>query len=100
MHPARFQSGRRAVSGPIIIETTNSKIEVTGSDSSCITFEGIGQLTADQPDVITGTLEGLQIGDSIDLVNTEVTSAILTGNSLTITTSGGQPCTYNVSGNL
>ena len=48
-----------------------------------------GTLDLAQPQGLTGTLSGWQIGDVIDFVSTSVTSAAISGATLTVTVSGG-----------
>ncbi len=77
--------------------------------SGSVTFEAnSGTLTIDpQPGVtpttlvnLTGQINGLAVGDIIDLANTTVTSASITGSTLTVTESNGSTLTYQVAGAL
>ena len=47
---------------------------------------------------LSGTLSGWQVGDVIDFVSTSVTSAGISGSTLTVTVSGGTTFTYQLAG--
>jgi len=56
-----------------------------------------GTLTLDNPSTFQSPMSGLAIGDTINFLNTQVTSATINGSVLTISTTS-QPLTYQVSG--
>ena len=51
-----------------------------------------------QPPGLSGTLSGWQVGDTIDFVSTSVSSATISGSTLTITVSGGATYSYQLAG--
>ncbi|MGA2893337.1 MAG: hypothetical protein ABSE22_10730 [Xanthobacteraceae bacterium] len=80
-------------SGGLLVLGTN--------DAGAIAFFGSGgTLKFDQPGNFTGTIEGLATGDTIDLANTGVTSAIISGSTLTVTESNNSTLTYTIAGSL
>ena len=63
------------------------------------TFGGTaGTLDLEQPQGLSGTISGWQVGDVIDFVSTSVTSAGISGSTLTVTVSGGSAFTYQLAG--
>ena len=72
-----------------------------GSDAQAIDFTGAGAtLSLGHPGKFTGAINGLQIGDVIDMVDTAVTGTpSVTGSSLTVDTGSG-PVTYQIHGEL
>jgi large repetitive protein len=67
---------------------------VTGSTVSFV--DGKGMLTLDNPSLFAGTISGLSIGDTIDLLGAgAVLSASISGNTLNVTTSS-QNLAYTV----
>jgi autotransporter passenger strand-loop-strand repeat protein len=72
---------------------------VSGGTASGVTFAGpSGTLDLAQPGGLSGTLSGWQNGDTIDFVSTSVTSAAISGSTLTITVSGGTSFSYQLAG--
>ncbi len=57
-----------------------------------------GTLDLGQPQGLSGTISGWQVGDVIDFVSTSVTSAGISGSTLTVTVSGGSAFTYQLAG--
>ena len=57
-----------------------------------------GTLDLEQPQGLSGTISGWQVGDVIDFVSTSVTSAGISGSTLTVTVSGGSAFTYQLAG--
>jgi autotransporter passenger strand-loop-strand repeat protein len=75
--------------------------EYISSDGTAqdVTFGGtFATLDLGSPSGLTGTISNWQVGDTIDFVNTSVTSANISGSTLTITTSGGQSFAYQLAG--
>jgi VCBS repeat-containing protein len=78
----------------------NATFELGGANAEAMTFTGAdARLKFDQPASVTGPIQGLVLGDIIDLANTAVTSDPLNGGVLTVNTSSG-PLTYQVAGDL
>ena len=78
-------------------------LEIGGSDAQTIAFSGAGgmlMLDNPTPTSFTGQINGLAFGDTIDLTNTRVTSAIISGSTLTVTESNSQTLTYHIAGSL
>jgi autotransporter passenger strand-loop-strand repeat protein len=79
----------------------NSTVEIVGSDAGHVTLLGANTtVVLDQPGSFAGNIEGLLLGDKIDFANTQVASALLSGNTLTITEADDDVLTYQVSGSL
>ena len=57
-----------------------------------------GTLDLEQPQGLSGTISGWQVGDVLDFVSTSVTSASISGSTLTVTVSGGSAFTYQLAG--
>jgi fibronectin-binding autotransporter adhesin len=73
--------------------------ELVGGTASGVTFaDTSGVLELYQPSNLSGTLSGWQIGDTIDFVGTSVTSASISGATLSVTVSGGATFTYQLAG--
>src|SRR5262249_17112302 len=65
-----------------------------------ITFQADGQLKLDQPATYSGTIAGLQGGDSIDFAGTLVRGAVISGATLVVTQTNNQLLTFQLaSGN-
>ena len=78
-------------------------LELGSTDAQTITLSGTGgTLKLDNPTTtsFTGHINGLAIGDIIDLTNTTVTSAVISGSTLTVTESNSSTLTYQVAGAL
>jgi autotransporter passenger strand-loop-strand repeat protein len=64
-----------------------------------VTFAGASAtLDIAQPAGLSGTISGWQAGDIIDFVSTSVTSAAISGSTLSITVSGGSTFSYQLAG--
>ena len=62
-----------------------------------VTFASTGGLLKlDQASGLSGTISGWAFGDSIDFVSATVTSAVVSGSTLTITETGGQTFSYHL----
>ena len=78
-----------------------STLELATSDSGTVTFtDPTGTLKFDIPTAFTGTIAGLEVGDTIDLYDTQVESASISGSTLTLRETNGQTLNYQVSGAL
>jgi hypothetical protein len=79
-----------------------SVVEIGGSAASgqTISFaDGNNELVKiDNPTAFNAALSNWMIGDTVDLAKTVVQSVALSGNTLTLTTAGGQTLSYQVSG--
>ncbi len=72
-------------------------LEAGGTVSQAITFSGDDTtLKVEQPSGLTGTLDGLAAGDTVDLVDTIATSATVSGTNLTVDIQGSAPLSYTV----
>ena len=79
-------------------------LEFSGTDTVPATFDGlIGTLKLDNatPTSFTGNIDGLVLGDTIDLANitpSSITSAVInaSGSTLTVTETNGTTLTYNI----
>ncbi len=61
-----------------------------GGTAHDVDFTGLsGTLLLDNTSGLTGTISNFEVGDAIDLLNTEVTSFDFDGSTLTLATSGG-----------
>ena len=98
---ATFAGGTISGSGPLTIGN-GANVEFSSSVSvPTISFSsGNGTLTLDNPSTFSSTnmIAGLVIGDTIDLRNTAVASATITGSTLKITETNNQMLSYQVSG--
>ena len=96
--------GTMVVTGPIgpsvvtsFFIDANSTLVIGGAANSEYSFNGSNAtLTLESPSTFTGTLAGLAIGDTIDLVNTAVNSATVSGKTLTIDESNGGVLNFNL----
>jgi hypothetical protein len=78
----------------------SSELELATANAETVSFSGAaGELRLDAPTSFTGTLSGFASGDSILLVSTNATQAVLSGSTLTVTLSGGTAETFHVAGN-
>ena len=85
--PQYIQSGGVA-SGTTVNRGGTEYISSDGTAQD-VTFGGtFATLDLGSPSGLTGTISNWQVGDTIDFVNTSVTSANISGSTLTITTSG------------
>ena len=99
-------------SNPIVNET-GAKLEATNGGTlyieSTITGSGIFTFNSDSTGTLkfdpsthnfSETIAGLVVGDTIDLVNTNVTSVTIIGSTLTVYVTGGGTLTYAIDGAL
>jgi probable HAF family extracellular repeat protein len=76
-------------------------LELGSSDAQAVMFDDASTLKLDQPADFTGPINGLAVGDIIDLTRTTITSTSLVGSTLTVTTESSEtPLTYQVAGAL
>ena len=67
--------------------------------ASGVTFGGsYATLDLVRPAGLSGTISGWQAGDIIDFVSTSVTSAVISGSTLSVTVSGGATFAYQLAG--
>lgn len=72
---------------------------INGADAQAVNFSGTGgTLALGQPANFTGHINGLAPGDIIDMVDTTVKSAVISGNTLTVTETDSTVLTYTISG--
>ena len=74
-----------------------------GADAQAVTFYSAGgtlKLDNPTPTTFTGHINGLIVGDTIDLINATATSAAISGSTLTVTESNKSTLTYTVAGSL
>jgi T5SS/PEP-CTERM-associated repeat protein/autotransporter passenger strand-loop-strand repeat protein len=70
-----------------------------GGAAAGVTFGGVSAtLDLAQPSGLTGAISNWQVGDAIDFLNTSVTSANVSGSTLTVNVSGGQAYSYQLIG--
>ena len=86
-------SGSATISG-------GGTLELGGSDAQTVTFADASTLKLDNPASFTGEIEGLNVGDIIDLAGTTVTREAVSGSTLTVTESNGTQLSYQVAGAL
>ena len=85
---------------PITI-ANGSTLELPTSDTGTITFMGpTGKLILDNPALLTGQIASLGVGEPIDLVGTQVQSAVINGSTVTITETNNQTLSYTLAGAL
>ena len=96
-----------AVTGTGLINIAAGTLEFGSTDTRAVTFTGSsGTLKLDIPVDFTvssggpGEVDGLVVGDIIDLKNTAVISAVINGSTLIVTEGDGTQLAYNVSGAL
>jgi hypothetical protein len=78
----------------------SSELELAAANAETVSFSSAtSELRLDLPTSFTGTLSGFAAGDSILLVSTNATKAVLGGSTLTVTLSGGGTETFHVAGN-
>jgi FecR protein/WD40-like Beta Propeller Repeat len=80
--------------------TNGGTFEVGASDAQTVTFDDASTLKLDQPAEFTGHIDGLAIGDIIDLTDMSVDSTSLDGSTLTVHVTDGPTLTYQVGGAL
>jgi hypothetical protein len=92
-----WSTGSIAGTGELLIDDA-STLELGGGSGEAVTFADPGTLKLDSPTAFAASnqgITGLQVGDTIDLVNTKVTSAVLAGTTLTVHVSGGADLVFN-----
>ncbi len=80
----------------------SSTLELTvGAKQGANFLSNTGTLLLDKPSgFVNQQIGGLQVGDTIDLALTAVASAVVSGSTLTVTTTGDTVYTYKVAGAL
>ena len=86
-------SGSETISG-------GGTLELGGADAQTVTFADASMLKLDNPASFTGQIDGLAVGDIIDLSGTAVTKTVIAGATLTVTESNGTQLSYQVAGAL
>ncbi len=91
-----------AVSGTGILEIGNkATLELSKANSEQVKFlSGKETLKLDSPGTMTGQITGLALGDTIDFSKLTVTSATVSGSTLTVDVTSGGPFTFQVAGAL
>src|SRR5262249_31720488 len=109
-HGALFVNADITGSGLVQIDN-DAMLELNGKDAGTVTFGAgaKGTLKLDAPNQFTGTIDGLDIGDTIELntgaLQTQYGSSIVShteigSNELTVTLKNGAQITYDIGGNL
>jgi autotransporter passenger strand-loop-strand repeat protein len=80
------------------IQGGGTEYVASGGHAQNVTFSGAAALDLESPSGLVGTVADWRVGDPIDFVNTSVTSASISGSTLTVTTSGGGTSSYQLSG--
>jgi autotransporter passenger strand-loop-strand repeat protein len=80
------------------ISTGGTVCVSSGGTAQTITFAGAATLDLASPLGLSGTISGWQVNDTIDFVSTSITSANISGATLTVTTSGGGAFNYLLAG--
>ncbi len=89
-----------SLDGSAMIEAGGT-LEIGLSDAQPVNYSGTGgTLVLDNPADFSGQIEGLALGNIIDLKNTTFSSTAISGSTLTVTESNGSQLTYQVSGSL
>ena len=84
--------------GQLVIDA-NANLILGGGSTTSVDFAGAnGSLTLESPASFTATISGLAPGDTIDLANTNVTSAVVSATTLMVTEASGQTLSYEVVG--
>jgi hypothetical protein len=92
-------SGAATGTGGLQIEAS-STLELGAANAETVLFKGASaELKLDSPASFTGTLSGFAATDSLLLESTTATAAVLSGNKLTVTLSGGTTEVFAVAGN-
>ena len=80
---------------------SNATLTLQNADADVIDFVGSdGTLKLDTPANVPGLIEGLTVGDTIDLAGITVTDAVINGagTELTVTKANGHTLTYDIAG--
>jgi fibronectin-binding autotransporter adhesin len=90
-----------AVTGAGILQIeSGAELEIGTANGETVLFQaGADELRLDTPASFTGTLSGFAAGDSILLMSTSATAAVLSGSTLTVSLSGGTQDVFKVAGN-
>ncbi len=90
-----------AVTGAGILQIeSGAELEIGAATSETVLFNaGSAELRLDTPASFAGTLSGFQATDSILLVSTTATAAVLSGSILTVSLSSGGTEVFKVAGN-
>jgi fibronectin-binding autotransporter adhesin len=79
---------------------SGAELEIGAANSETVLFNaGSAELRLDAPASFTGTLSGFQSSDSILLVSTTATAAVLSGSTLTVSLGSGTNEVFMVAGN-
>ncbi len=82
-----------------LVDGGATEIVLFGGTASGVTFVGTsGTLELAQPSALVGTLSGWQTRDTIDFLNTSLTSTSISGSTLSVTVNGGATFTYQLAG--
>jgi autotransporter passenger strand-loop-strand repeat protein len=82
-----------------LIGSGGTEFVSSGGTAVGVAFGGsAATLDIRNPSGLSGTISNWQAGDTIDFVSTSVTSATISGSTLTVTVSGGQTFQYQLSG--
>ena len=82
-------SGSATISG-------GGTLELGGADAQTVTFADASTLKLDNPASFIGQIDGLAVGDIIDLSETAVTKAVIAGSTVTVTESNGSQLIYQI----
>jgi fibronectin-binding autotransporter adhesin len=91
-----------SVTGTGTLQIANaSTLELAAADAEKVIYAtgGVGTLQLDSAASFTGAIQGLALNDAIKFTNETITSAVLSGSTLTVTGSGGTT-KYSVAGAL
>jgi fibronectin-binding autotransporter adhesin len=86
-------SGGTAVVEGGLLELANAP---NGGSVIFFPFQGRSELKLDGPGIFTGTITGIATADIIDLANTTVKSAVISGSALTVTQTNNALLTYQL----
>lgn len=92
-------AGAIAGTGKLIIDAA-ATLELGGTTTEEVDYNGVGTLKLSAPASYTGTLGGVVYGDVIDSASTTVSSATLSGTSLLVTLATGTRLDYALAGTL
>ena len=92
-------TGGTAVSGQLLVDD-NAQVEFGGGETGSVAFNGTSTLRLDAPANFLGTIANIAQGDTLILTNTNATSAVLNGSTLTVNLGGGGTLSYTLAGNV
>jgi hypothetical protein len=76
----------------------NATLELVGADAETVNFnDASASLKLDNPAAFAGVLNGLIVGDAIDLGGIVVAGAVVSGSVLTVTEANSSTLTFNLS---